>query len=239
MISSKRGLLASLLLLVALLLAQCGDIEKSLNNERDLFGAIALEKTQASTATGTTGGSTTTPSTGTGTTGTTGGATGSSTTTSGGTSGVFFSPNHAATDLKKRCSPLPTATDPTRPDRCDSASTAATAARAQCASPACEVVFEFKGSTESLSCASIAYYNADTSYFGAAQNASVAAAEQSALQFCEARLTPDRDRLWCKKEGISNADCASRVALKRFSAGAVDPIPFEVKCVVAGSACLR
>ena len=203
MISSKRGLLASLLLLVALLLAQCGDIEKSLNNERDLFGAIALEKTQASTA------------------------------------GVFFSPNHTATDLKKRCSPLPTATDPTRPDRCDSASTAATAARAQCASPACEVVFEFKGSTESLSCASIAYYNADTSYFGAAQNASVAAAEQSALQFCEARLTPDRDRLWCKKEGISNADCASRVALKRFSAGAVDPIPFEVKCVVAGSACLR
>jgi hypothetical protein len=233
MISSSRGLVAPLLLLASLLLAQCGDLEKSLNNERDLYGAIALEKTQAST----TSAGTTTPAAGTGTTGTSGGTAGSSTAGAGSTAKVYFSPNHASTDVKKRCNSL--AADPTKPDRCDSASMAATAARAQCASPTCEVVFEFKGTTESLVCASIASYNADTSYFGAARNASAAAADQDALQACELRLAPDRESLWCKKEGISFADCASRVRLKRLSAGAVDPIPAEVKCVVAGSACLR
>jgi hypothetical protein len=234
MISSSRGLVAPLLLLASLLLAQCGDLEKSLNNERDLYGAIALEKTQAST----TSAGTTTPAAVTGTTGTSGGTAGSSTAGAGSTAKVYFSPNHASTDVKKRCSSL-AAADPTKPDRCDSASMAATAARAQCTSPTCEVVFEFKGTTESLVCASIASYNADTSYFGAARNASAAAAEQDALQACELRLAPDRESLWCKKEGISFADCASRVRLKRLSAGAVDPIPAEVKCMVAGSACLR
>jgi len=234
-----------LLLFLSLLLAQCGeleksldDLEKSLKNERDLFGAIALEKTQTSTTTSTSAGTTGTTAT-TGTTGTSGGTTASTTAAAGSTAKVYFSPNHASNDVKKRCSSLPTATDPTKPDRCDSASAAATAARAQCASQSCEVVFEFKGTTESLACASIATYDRDTSYFGAARNASVAAAEQDALQACETRLTPDRETLWCKKEGISFADCASRVNLKRFSAGAVDPISAEVKCVVAGSACLR
>jgi hypothetical protein len=201
MISSSRGLVAPLLLLASLLLAQCGDLEKSLNNERDLYGAIALAKTPASTTS------------------------------------VYFSPNHASNDVKKRCSSL-AEEDPTKPDRCDSASRAAKTALAQCASLNCEVVFEFKGTTESLVCASIASYNADTSYFKAARNASAVAAQEDALKACELKLDPDRDSLWCKKEGISFADCESRVWLKRFSAGAVDPIRAEVKCVVAGSVCL-
>jgi len=106
-------------------------------------------------------------------------------------------------------------------------------------------VLEFKGTTESLACASIAYYAATLSdsseraIYGASSNASSQEAERGALQACEDKLAPERDRLWCKKEGIGSADCPSRLALKRFSAGAVDPIPQEVKCVVAGSACLR
>ena len=262
MIAKSRLSLATLVLASALCLVQCGEVEKlerSLNNERDLFGAIALQKPQATTGTssgsGTTTGGTTTGGTTTGgttTTGTTAGTTagttttGTSTTTAASAANVFFAPNHAGTDAKKRCSALPPENDPLRPDRCDSGSVAATAARAQCSSTtSCEVVLEFKGTTESPACASIAYYAASISdsteqgIYGVSSNASSQEADRGALQACEVKLAPERDRLWCKKELIGVADCANRLALKRFSAGAVDPIPQEVKCVVAGSACLR
>ena len=47
MIAKSRLSLATLVLAGALCLVQCGEVEKlerSLNNERDLFGAIALQK---------------------------------------------------------------------------------------------------------------------------------------------------------------------------------------------------
>jgi len=160
--SLYRALSGALLIALSLLLGQCGDIEKALNNERDVFlyGAIGFKIVDS---------------------------TGAFVYTAPDPNAAATAPRCTpASTGGSQSSSSASGSNTSTPDRCFQQQVAEATVLKKC--PDCQIVSTISGTTEALACGSIVYVNEDRSVFGVGQSGSSADAQRQAVVNCDAKL---------------------------------------------------
>jgi len=160
--SLYRALSGALLIALSLLLGQCGDIEKALNNERDVFlyGAIGFKIVDS---------------------------TGAFVYTAPDPNAAATAPRCTpASTGGSQSSSSASGSNTSTPDRCFQQQVAEATVLKKC--PDCQIVSTIAGTTEKPVCGSIVYVNDDKSVFGIGQGVSSTEAQRQATANCDVKL---------------------------------------------------